>query len=85
MLTRSASCSSARRTPLSRPLLRIRATVEAAVRECEGESAPGVRSELRALIKECVDCAAPDATADCQHSKTTGVYEECLAERVSRG
>jgi hypothetical protein len=49
---------------LSRPLLRIRATVEAAVRECKGESPPGVRSELRALIKECVDCTGADAAAD---------------------
>ncbi len=70
---------------MSRPLLRIRATVEAAVRECEGERAPGVRSELHALIKKCIDCTGADAAADCQHPKTAGVCEECLAERVLRG
>ena len=49
---------------MSRPLLRIRATVEAAIREGEGESAPGVCSEMCALIKECVDCTGSDAAAD---------------------
>ena len=70
---------------MSRPLLRIRATVEAAIRECEGESPPSVRSELHALIKKSIDCTAPDAAADRKHSKAAGVREECLAERVNRG
>ena len=70
---------------MSRPLLRIRAAIKAAIRECEGESAPGVRSELHALIEERIDCTGTDAAADCQHPKTAGVCEERLAERISRG
>ena len=67
---------------MSRPLLRIRATVEAAVRECEGKSAAGVRSKLHALIKECIDCTGTDAAADCQHSKAAGVNRAGFPRRL---
>jgi hypothetical protein len=35
-------------------------------------------------MKECIDCTGTDAAADREHSKTAGVREERLAERVSR-